>query len=101
MLVAADILIVVSSASHDHGDRVRRYLRDLGYRTEMSANAPYHTTLNVEWDNGIWDLTYNNQAQTFNLRTLKCLERILYEDRILANQGTLPPGRLRPFQIKN
>jgi glutamine cyclotransferase len=101
MLVAADILIVVSSASHEHGDRVRRDLRDLGYRTEMHTSTPYHATPNVEWNNGIWDLTYNNQAQTFSLRTLKCLERILYEDRILANQVMLPPGRLRPFQIKN
>ena len=103
MLRPADILIVVEPEGPDHilfADRVRRDLHDWKYRVEPPALC--QATLKVRWIDGDgWTLTYNNQAQTIVLRTLKCLERTLYEDRILANQATMPPGRLRPFSANN
>lgn len=102
MLDPADILIVVEPEGPEYilyANRVQRDLHDWKYRTESPAT--YHSTLKVRWIDGDgWTLTYNNQAQTIILKTLKCLERTLYEDRILANQKSMPPGRLRPFEKK-
>ena len=100
MLAPADILVVVEPVAPEHilfADRVRRDLQDWNYAT--TGSAPHIVTLKVAWDDGHWTLTYNNQSQTFTLNSLKCLERKLYEDRILANQATMPPGRLRPFSL--
>jgi hypothetical protein len=98
MLSAADILLVVEPAAPEHepfADRVHRDLCDWGYQIQGAA---YTATLKVAWsDKDGWTLTYNNQAQTFTLRSIECLCRVLYEDRILVNQKWLPPGRLRPF----
>lgn len=99
MLEPADICIIVEPVIPDHtffADRVCRDLRDLGYAT--TTPTLYTSTLKVAWDDASgWTLTYNNQAQTFTLKTLKCLERLLFEDRILAHQPNMPPGRRRPF----
>ncbi len=102
MLEPADILIVVEPEGPEHlffADRVRRDLNDWNYKT--TSPAPNKATLIVAWDDGNWTLTYNNQAQIFKINSLKGLERILYEDRILAHQQTMPPGRLRPFTPNN
>jgi hypothetical protein len=99
MLEPADICVIVEPVAPEHiffADRVHRDLRDLGYATATSAS--YTATLKVAWtDADGWTLTYNNQAQTFTLKNPKCLERVLYEDRILAHQPNMPPGRRRPF----
>ena len=98
MLSAADILIVIQPERPEDepfADRIHRDLCDWNYQV---PGAAYTATLKVSWSDGTgWTLTYNNQAQTFILRSIECLRRTLYEDRILVNQKWLPPGRLRPF----
>jgi hypothetical protein len=98
MLEPADILIVVEPEGPEHlffAERVCRDLQDWKYK--ITGAAPFQATLKVAWDDGIWTLTYNNQAQIFKLQSLGHLQRVLHEDRILAYQPNMPPGRLRPF----
>jgi hypothetical protein len=100
MLNPQDILIVVEPAAPEDepfADRIHRDLCDWNYQ---GPNPTYTATLKVAWsDNDGWTLIYDNQAQTFTLKSIKCLQRTLYEDRILVHQSTMPPGRLRPFTL--